>query len=113
MPTIETTPELVQKVYDIKARRMYFRTKPARDVRWVDLGAFDLGCGSPRMALMAHDDLKGDVNAKFEPYTDEIGNAVLAKLFDAFAQDPELEKGLEAEGTTLEAAMGRQARSSG
>jgi choloylglycine hydrolase len=103
------TSNLVQKVYDLEQRRMYFRTRLARDVRWVDLDSFDLGCDSPRMMLMAHEDLEGDVTAAFKPYTDEAGRAVLAKLFEhVFAQDPETVTSLLNEGTTLNEAMDRQ-----
>ena len=104
-----TGPEwsLVQKVYDVKRRRMYFRTRRARDVRWVDLTAFDLGCGSPRMALFAHEDMNGDVSAKFEPLTEAAGRSVLERFFEALGQDPGFQKDLEAEGTTLEAVIDR------
>jgi choloylglycine hydrolase len=102
-----TSPKssLVQKVYDLKQRRMYFRTRLARDVRWVDLNSFDLGCDSPRMVLSAHEDLDGGVNAAFKPYTDETGRAVLAKFFETFAEDL---KNLLGEGTTLGEAIDRQ-----
>ena len=104
-----TTPEwsLVQKVYDIKGRRMYFRTKRARDVRWVDLRAFDLGCGSPRMVLFAHENLEGDVSAKFEPLTEAAGRSVLEKFFEGLVQDPGFEAEIKAHGTTAEAIIAR------
>jgi len=104
-----TSPKwsLVQKVYDVKRRRMYFRTRTARDVRWVDLGAFDLGCGSPRMVMMAHEKLEGDVSSEFEPYTDAAGRAVLGRFFEAAATSPGFEEDLEEHGTSVEAIIKR------
>ena len=59
------------------------------------------------MVLSAHQDLKGDVSSNFEPLTEAAGRAVLETFFGAAFDDAEVQKELEAEGTTLAAVIDR------
>lgn len=64
-------------VYDVLARRLYWRTDKAADLRFVDFASFDFSCTAPAMALDIHQSLSGDAAGRFKPLTDaENGKAV-------------------------------------
>jgi choloylglycine hydrolase len=72
-------------VYDIGARRVYFRTHAARKVRWIDVTTLGFACHRPVAMLDINAPLGGDVTAMLAPYD----AAVNAKLVDtSFAKTP-------------------------
>jgi penicillin V acylase-like amidase (Ntn superfamily) len=72
-------------VYDIKARRAYFRTRTARDVRWIDFDGLALDCNSPVRMLDMNAPLSGDVAKALKPYNTDA-NVKLVR--SSFAQTP-------------------------
>jgi len=56
-------------VYDIKERRAYFRTRTARDVRWLDMDGLAFECNTPVSMLDINRPLSGDVSKSLEPYS--------------------------------------------
>lgn len=72
-------------VYDIKARRAYFRTRVARDVRWIDLAGLQFECSTPVRMLDLNAPLSGDVARELKPY-DTATNVKLVQ--SSFAKTP-------------------------
>jgi choloylglycine hydrolase len=70
-------------VYDIAARRIYFRTQSRPALRHVDLSGFDFSCGGPVKVLDIKADLAGDVTGKFTDYTVEANRKLVSAAFDA------------------------------
>ncbi len=72
-------------VYDIGARRVYFRTNAARKVRWIDVTTLGFACHRPVLMLDVNAPLTGDVTAQLKPY-DAATNAKLVNA--SFAKTP-------------------------
>lgn len=70
-------------IYDITNRRMYFRTKKAKKIRYVDFSSFNFSCSEPILALDINQDLSGDVSNYFKPYTDELNGTFISNALDA------------------------------
>jgi choloylglycine hydrolase len=68
-------------VYDIAARRIYFRTQSRPAMRHVDLSGFDFSCGGPVKVLDIKADLGGDVTGKFTDYTREANRRLVSAAF--------------------------------
>lgn len=68
-------------VYDIKAGRIYFRTKSTPEVRSINFRQFDFSCGTPVKILDMLADLKGDVTSQFQDYTWEANFNLIKKAF--------------------------------
>jgi choloylglycine hydrolase len=83
-------------VYDLTARRVYFRTRSRSEIRHADLRAFDLRCSEPVMMLDMSRALAGNVSAEFTEYTSE---ANLALVRSAYRQTPFLK---DADAAALE-----------
>jgi len=58
-------------VFDTINLRAYFKTQREPEVRWVDLEAFDLRCGSPVMMLGINEVESGNVTEAFSEYDSE------------------------------------------
>lgn len=69
-------------VYDLKRRRVYFRTVQAQRVRSVDFASFDLSCAAEVLALDVHRELDGDVSRDFELFTCEDNEAFVLKAWE-------------------------------
>jgi hypothetical protein len=63
-------------VYDLRAGRVYWRTRENRRVRSVALSAFDLSCASP-VKLLAIDEGGGDMARRFADYTPEANRRLV------------------------------------
>ena len=72
-------------VYDIKAQRAYFRTRVARDVRWIDLDGLAFECNTPVRMMDLNAPLSGDVAKQLKPY-DAAANLKLVR--SSFANTP-------------------------
>jgi len=68
-------------VYDLTHLRAYFRTHDSREIRYVDLAAFDLSCATPVRVLDMNAQLSGDVSKRFEDYTYERNRALVERSF--------------------------------
>jgi len=54
--------------YDMHEKRVFFRTRVARDVRWLDLDGLSFACDTPVKVLDLNAPLSGDVAPKLAPY---------------------------------------------
>jgi choloylglycine hydrolase len=70
-------------VYDIAARRVYFRTHTYDGVRYVDLGDLDFDCATPVSVIDINAPYHGDLAGAFVSYTREANTGLIA---DAYAQ---------------------------
>jgi choloylglycine hydrolase len=70
-------------VYDIDAKRVYFRTFDNPLVRYVDVGFFDFSCGTPVQILDINADIEGDTGGRFEPYTRRANFELIKKAYES------------------------------
>jgi len=66
-------------VYDLKSRRVHFRTRSHVAIKTVALGRFPASCRDPVMALDLLGDEPGDVGAAFEPYRPDSNLSLIEK----------------------------------
>ncbi len=66
-----------QIVYDVRARRVHFRSRTHPSQKTVALGAFPPSCGEPVMMLEIGSDRDGDVAAEFVPYREQANRALV------------------------------------
>jgi penicillin V acylase-like amidase (Ntn superfamily) len=74
-------------VYDIENRYIYFRTLVNKNIRYVDLNAFDFSCETPVKVLDINDDLSGDVANSFSDYTEQINRDLIKNSEPDFSDD--------------------------
>ena len=68
-------------VYDIGARRVHFRTRTHRDVRWLDLDDLVFGCDTPVQRVSLHERHRGDLAPQLRPCTFEANLALVRAAF--------------------------------
>jgi penicillin V acylase-like amidase (Ntn superfamily) len=68
-------------VYDIPAKRVYFRTRTNPAVRWIDAEKIDFNCASPVLVLNMDDAGAGDVTGEFSGYTLQANRALVGASF--------------------------------
>lgn len=68
-------------VYDLRARRIGFRTWANPAVRTVDFGLLDFDCVSPVLVLDIDAGVSGDVTGEFEPYTTAANRRLVESAF--------------------------------
>lgn len=68
-------------VYDIKARRVYFRTRLARDIRSIDLAKLDFSCATPVEIIDVNGSGAGDVTGALVAYTRAANQAVVRAAY--------------------------------
>ena len=81
-------------VYDMRAKRVHYRTRVNRQVRWIDLAAFDFACGTPVRTLDI-DAGAGDMGRRFAPYRLETNRHLIDRSFqktDFLAGTPAAER---------------------
>lgn len=66
-------------VYDIKGRKVYFRTLKSSAIKHVDLTGFDPSCRTPAQWLDMNADLKGSVNRHFQDYSVQANQKLISK----------------------------------
>lgn len=78
-------------VFDLTNLRAYFRTMRNREIRWVDLDALDLRCGSPPMMLDIDAMLSGDVSLAFNGFDSAINRRFMEDCYrrNDIPYDPE------------------------
>lgn len=67
-------------VYDMRAKRVHFKTRSNPAVRWFDLGAFDFSCGAPTRILDV-DKGRGDLAKLFKPYSPKDNRRLVERAF--------------------------------
>lgn len=67
-------------VYDLRQKRVHYRTRENRAVRWFDLASFDFSCGKPVKILDVHQG-SGDVTRKFADYRHEANLDLVTRSF--------------------------------
>ncbi|HJX26526.1 MAG TPA: linear amide C-N hydrolase [Thermoanaerobaculia bacterium] len=67
-------------VYDMRAKRVHFKTRTNPAVRWFDLRAFDFVCGAPARILDV-DRGRGDLTRQFAPYRVEDNRRLVERAF--------------------------------
>lgn len=67
-------------VYDMRAKRVHFKTRTNPKVRWFDLRAFDFSCGAPTRVLDV-DKGEGDLTRLFTPYRVEDNRRLVERSF--------------------------------
>ncbi|HET6463675.1 MAG TPA: linear amide C-N hydrolase [Candidatus Krumholzibacteria bacterium] len=72
-------------VYDIKEHRAYFRTRTARDIRWIDIDGMPLECTTPVRMLDINAPLSGDVARSLTSFS---ADANLKLVRSSFAKTP-------------------------
>ena len=81
-------------VYDMKAKRVHYRTRANRQVRWIDLAAFDFACGTPVRTLDI-DTGAGNVSSRFAAYRLEANRRLIDRSYqgtDFLADTPPAER---------------------
>jgi len=68
-------------VYDIKDHRAYFRTRVARNVRWIDLDTLKFDCHTPVVTLDVNAPLSGDVRGSLKPYSSDANLKLVRSSF--------------------------------
>ena len=68
-------------VYDIRDKRAYFRTRAARDVRWLDLDGQAFDCKSPVAMLDINAALSGDIANKLKAYVASVNVQLVRSSF--------------------------------
>ena len=67
-------------VFDVQNLRAYFKTIDYPQVRYADIGTFDLSCTAPTMMLNINTALSGDVSGSFTAYTREANSELISHL---------------------------------
>ncbi len=75
-------------VYDLSAKRMFFRTYRSAPVRWVDFGAVDFACASGARLLDIHCAGSGDVAGRFSPATAAARTEVVRAFWSGVNMGP-------------------------
>ena len=85
-------------VYDLRAKRVHYRTRVNRQVRRVDLADFDFACGTPVRTLDI-DTGAGNMSRQFVPYRLEANRRLIDRSFqetDFLADIPSAERAAQA-----------------
>lgn len=64
-------------IYDLKNRKIHFRTRDAKDLKNLDLSGFDFSCARPARIVDINTKLKGDVTGRFEDYSTAVNEKLL------------------------------------
>jgi choloylglycine hydrolase len=66
-------------VYDLKNKRIHFRSTDSRPINVVEFSAFDFACTNGSKTFMISQPKQGDVSGLFQPFTDKDNRTVLEK----------------------------------
>ena len=69
-------------VYDLKNRKIYFKTALRPDVKSCTFSAFDFACTATPMIMDLNLSVKGDVSKDFKPFNTLINRAIIKKSVD-------------------------------
>lgn len=66
-------------VYDLKNKKIHFRSNDYRQIKVVAFSAFDFSCNTKSEVFMINQKQQGDVSALFQPFTASANRTVLEK----------------------------------
>lgn len=64
-------------VYDLKNKKIFFRTANYRDIKSVDFSSFDFSCNNNPRAANMNQRLKGDISKNMELFTDKLNHDII------------------------------------
>ena len=64
-------------VYDLKNRKVYFKTLRYQDIKSFAFSSFDLDCASTSKVLNMNQSLKGDISKSFAPFSTAINRSTV------------------------------------
>jgi choloylglycine hydrolase len=80
-------------VYDLKNKTVYFKSVNYPDLKFVSFKAFDFRCPAVSKVLNMNQPMKGNVNAQFKTFNEEINRSILDKaITESKSQIPLTEK---------------------
>ena len=68
-------------VYDIAKKRAYFRTRLQREIRFLDVDAFDLSCATPVRVVDLNAPFQGDASKHVADYSSEVNLKLVRAAF--------------------------------
>lgn len=74
-------------VIDVKKKQIYFRTSVSTEIKNFNFGSFDLSCDQPTMIIDINSALSGNVEQKFQRYSEEINTQLITQVCKAFGFD--------------------------
>jgi choloylglycine hydrolase len=84
-------------IYDLKNKKIYFKTANYQDVKSVAFNSFDFACSSNAKVADMNQLFKGDITKSFTPFTTEINRSILERAVDeSKSQVPVSDKEVEA-----------------
>jgi penicillin V acylase-like amidase (Ntn superfamily) len=69
-------------VYDLKNKKVYFKTANHPDIKSFTFNSFDFACTSKAKVMDMNQSLKGDINKNFKPFSNEINRAIREKAIE-------------------------------
>ena len=88
-------------IFDLKACKIYFKTKPSPEIKTLDFGAFDFSCQTPVKMLDIHAFFTGPVEQFFHDYSVEYNIGCVKNTFIV----SKYESVFTSHGSTLEKAV--------
>jgi penicillin V acylase-like amidase (Ntn superfamily) len=66
-------------VYDIRSKKIYFKTDNYQDIKSLGFDAFNFECTSAAMAINMNQPMQGNINDQFTKFTDELNRSIISK----------------------------------
>lgn len=79
-------------VYDIRQRKIYFKTLEQAGLKFLELRAFDFQCSNPSKVLNINSPGKGDQADQFTVYSPEKNQALIDRSFDESPENLRMDK---------------------
>jgi len=70
-------------VFDSKKKRLYFRTRTSKDIKWIDMSSLDFRCGTPVKILELNAQVSGNIKDSLKNYDQHLNK----KRIEAFFAD--------------------------
>jgi len=77
-------------VIDVKKNQIHFRTSVGTEIKTFNFGSFDLSCDQPTMIIDINSALSGNVEQKFQIYSEEINTQLIKQVIKAFGFNADL-----------------------
>lgn len=69
-------------VYDLKNKKLYFKTANYQDIKSFSFNSFDFDCSAKAKVVDMNQSLKGNIDKDFKPFSDEINLAIMEKAIE-------------------------------
>jgi penicillin V acylase-like amidase (Ntn superfamily) len=84
-------------VYDLKNKKIYFKTTDYRDIKSLSFNSFDFACTSTAKIIDMNQSLKGEIDTNFRPFSYEMNRTIIEKaVAESKSQVPISDKEKEA-----------------